>query len=373
MLDENILKAKTDYTLTYYDDSNGKELKKQPVAEGSYSMHVVGKGSCTGEITFHYTIIKDGRISIAKGKADVPGMIYGGAEPVVSLTVDGQTLDEGTDYTVRFTNTGAKGTAVAIFTGMGKYTGVLKKTCKVSAAPLPDGSVSLESPAVAYEKGGAKAEATVTVNGTKLTEGIDYTVFYKGNTKIGSTARVTVKGKGNYKGTWSDTFKVTEKDLVAEGVQVYVSDAAIGKKPTVLIYDTNRKKLSSGSDYTAKVDTAAHTVTITGGRNKLYTARTPIVREYKELEAGKVITSVSLNKKAIGFPEKFQYTIKGIELDKGWLKVKAGKKLLSAGNFEIIGHVNNASKGMATVIIQGNGEYSGMKALNFKIQPKNIQ
>ncbi len=373
MLDGNILKTKTDYTLTYYDDSNGKKLKKQPVTEGSYSMHIAGKGSCTNEIIFHYTIVKDGRISIAKGKAVVPGMVYGGAKPAVSLTVGGQTLVKETDYTVRFTNTGAKGTATAIFTGMGKYTGVLKKTCKVSAAPLPEHSVSLSESAAAYEKGGAKTEVAVTVNGTKLTEGIDYTVSYKGNTKIGSTAQVTVKGKGNYKGTVSDMFKVTEKDLASEGVQIYVSDAVTGKKPAVMIYDTNGRKLTSGSDYIAKTDTATHTVTVTGGKNKLYTVKTPIVREYRELETGKAITSVSFNKKADGLPKNFQYTANGINLDKGWLNVKAGKKLLPAGDFEVIGYINNASKGTATAIIQGNGAYGGTKALNFKIQSRSIR
>ncbi len=372
ILDGNILKAKTDYILTYQNDK-GETLKKQPVTEGSYSMRIVGKGSCTNEFTFSYTIVKDGRVSIAKGKTVVPGMVYGGEEPAVSLTVDGKTLTGGSDYTVRFINTGAKGTATAIFTGTGAYTGVLKKTFKVSAAPLPAGSVSVSDAAVTYEKGGAKAEITVTVNGTKLAEGIDYTISYKGNTKIGSTARATIKGKGNYKGSQSVLFTVTEKELASEDVQIYVSDAVAGKKPVVMIYDMNGKKLSSGSDYQAEVDMAAHKVTITGGKNKLYTARTPIVQEYQELEAGQVITSVSLNKKAGGFPKKFQYTANGIEMDKNWLTVKAGKKVLSAGDFEVAGYINHTSKGTATVIIQGNGAYGGTKALNFKIYSRSMQ
>ncbi len=369
MLDGNILKAKTDYTITY-QDREGKKLKKQPVTEGNYSMRIVGKGNCTGDFTFPYTIVKDGRISIAKGKAVVPGMVYGDKEPAVSLTVGGETLTAGSDYTVRFANTGAKGTATVTFTGTGKYTGVLKKTFKVKAAPLP-GNISVASSAP-YEKGGAKAEVTVTANGTKLTEGIDYTVSYKGNARLGSTAKATVKGKGNYSGSQSGSFRVTEKDLAAEGVRVYVSDAAAGKDPAVMIYDTNGKKLSSGSDYTAAVDEASHTVTITGGKNHLYTVGTPIMRTYRELEAGKAITSVSLNKKASGFPKKIQYAADGVELDKNWLTVKAGKNVLSAGDFEVIGYINNASKGTATVIIQGNGEYGGTKALNFKIQSQDI-
>ncbi len=371
MLDGNILKARTDYTLTYYQDGREKKLKKQPKTEGNYLMQIDGKGSCEGKIIFPYEIVKDGRISISKGKAVVPGIVYGDNEPVTDLKVAGETLKNGTDYTVRFINTGAKGTATAIFTGTGKYTGILKKTFKVKAAALPENCISVDSP-VAYEKGGAKPEVTVMANGTKLREGIDYTVSYTGNTRLGDAAKVTVKGKGNYGGSQSGSFKVTEKDLTAEGVHVYVSDAVTGKNPAVMIYDTNGKKLSSGSDYEAQIDTASHQVTITGGKNDLYTASTPIIREYQELEKDKVITSVSLNKKAAGFPAKFQYNVTGVQLDKSWLTVKAGKNVLPVEKFEVIGYINNDFKGTATVLVQGKGEYGGTKALNFKIQSQSI-
>ena len=43
-----------------------------------------------------------------------------------------------------------------------------------------------------------------------LREGIDYTVKYKSNKKIG-TATVTITGIGNYKGTIPRTFKITSK------------------------------------------------------------------------------------------------------------------------------------------------------------------
>ncbi len=371
MLDENILKARTDYTLTYYQDGQEKKLKKQPTAEGSYSMQVVGKGSCEGKIIFPYKIVKGGRISIAKGKAVVPNITCGSSEPAVSLKVAGGILKNGTDYTVRFINTERKGTAAAIFTGTGKYTDVLKKTFKVKAAPLPKNCISVVASA-AYEKGGAKPEVTITVNGAKLAEGIDYTAVYTKNTRPGSEAKVTVKGKGNYSGSQYASFKVTKKDLALKGVQVYVSDAAASKKPAVLVYDTNGKKLSLGSDYDVKTDTASHQVTVTGGKNELYTASTPIIREYRELEKDKVITSVSLNKNAVGFPTKFQYTNTGVQLDKSWLTVKAGKNVLPAENFDVVGYVNHTSKGTATVIVQGTGEYGGIKALNFKIQPQSI-
>ena len=184
--------------------------KKAPTKEGSYTMHVSGRGSCTGEFDVPYKVTaKDGSISITKAKVSVASMAYRGAKPKATLTVRNVgTLEEGIDYTVRYANIGAKGTATVIFTGTGKYSGVLKKTFKVKAAPIADGDVTVAGSAP-YQKGGAKPEISVTVDGVKLTMGVDYTVSYKNNKKVGKTATVTIKGKGNYSGKVSRKFQVT--------------------------------------------------------------------------------------------------------------------------------------------------------------------
>ncbi|MCM1112528.1 MAG: InlB B-repeat-containing protein [Muribaculum sp.] len=55
-------------------------------------------------------------------------------------------------------------------------------------------------------------------NGKLLTQGVDYTVSYKNNTKPGD-ATVTVTGKGNYAGKdLSKTFQIVEVDTVTEGL-----------------------------------------------------------------------------------------------------------------------------------------------------------
>lgn len=51
---------------------------------------------------------------------------------------------------------------------------------------------------------------TVYAGSAKLTNGTDYTVSYKNNIKAG-TATVTITGKGNYAGTITKTFTITEK------------------------------------------------------------------------------------------------------------------------------------------------------------------
>lgn len=366
----SILKAGTDYTLTYLD-AVGKVLKKQPVKAGNYQMRVVGKGSCEGEISFEYMVAEsDGANSIAHGNATVRSMIYGSKEPDVTLTVDGNILVRDVDYMVSFVNTGKKGTATATLIGIGSYTGTLKKNFKVQPAVIQDKEIHVEE-IVAYEKGGVKADVTVLIDDMKPVQGIDYTVSYKNNKKIG-TASVTIKGKGNYTGAVTKYFKVEPQSLAAEGMQIFVTDVLSGKKPAITIYDANGKKLSANSDYKATVDKLAHQVTITGGKNGLYNARAPITIPYQELQKGKLITSATLNKKAGIVPENFVYTGKKIELEKNWLIVKAGKTVLKSDEFEILGYVNNTEKGTATVIIRGCKTYGGIKMMNFKIKTKGM-
>ncbi len=366
----NVLKSGTDYKLAFCD-AYGNELKKQPTKSGNYQLHITGKGNCEGEIIFSYSVSESGGANaISKGTATIANYIYGNEEPKVTLSVDGKTLTRDTNYLVSFANTHKKGTATATFIGIGNYTGTIKKNFKVQAAAIQSNNITVAKTA-SYEKGGAKAEVSVTVNGTELVLGTDYTATYKKNTKLG-TASVVIKGKGNYTGSQTKEFKVEPKSLKADGVKIYVSDVLTGKKPTITLYDTNGKKLAANSDYKAEIDKAAHKVTISAGKNGLYKTETPITISYQELEKGKQVTSVALNKKSNTLPKYFEYTGKEVVLEKDWLTVKAGKNILKSNEFEILGYVNNTKKGTATVIIKGCNGYGGIKMLNFKIKARGL-
>lgn len=366
----NVLKSGTDYKLAYCD-AYGNELKKQPTKAGNYQLHITGKENCEGEIIFAYSVSESGAANaISKGTATIANYIYGSEEPKVTLSVDGKTLARDTDYLVSFANTYKKGTATATFIGIGNYTGTIKKNFKVQAAAIQPNNIVVAKTA-AYEKGGARAEVSVSVNGAELVLGTDYTATYKKNTKLG-TASVIIKGKGNYTGSQTKEFKVEPKSLKADGVKIYVSDVLTGKKPAITLYDTNGKKLVANNDYKAEIDKAAHKVTISAGQNGLYKTETPIIISYQELERGKQVTSAALNKKSNTLPKFFEYTGKEIVLEKDWLTVKAGKTVLKSDEFEILGYVNNTKKGTATVIIKGCNRYGGIKMLNFKIKARGL-
>ena len=362
----NILKAGRDYTLTY-QDSSGKPLNKQPTTEGNYQIQIQGTGSCAGDFRCSYSISESGgATAINKGRAEIGSFTYGNGEPKVSLAVNGNNLISGTDYIVNFVNVGKKGTATATFIGIGNYTGTLKKNFKVQAAPIQENDIRVPKTA-AYAKGGAKPNVTVTVNGRSLVMNTDYTVSYKNNTKVGNTAKIVIKGKGNYSGSVTKTFSIEQKSLLAENIKIYVSDAQTGKNPAVTVYDANGKKLAAKSDYRTEIDKKEHKVTITAGKNGLY--KDSVDKDYKELPKKQLITSVTLKKTQ---PKSFAYTGEEIKLEQDWLTVKAGKTELGKNEFEIIGYVNNIQKGTATVIIKGCGEYGGIKMYNYKITAKNL-
>lgn len=71
---------------------------------------------------------------------------------------------ENVDYTVSYQKNNKPGTATMVFTGIGKYTGTMKKTFKVAKVTLAADDTKLEyavAPTAAYAKKGAKAAVTV--------------------------------------------------------------------------------------------------------------------------------------------------------------------------------------------------------------------
>jgi len=71
-----------------------------------------------------------------------------------------------------------------------------------------------------YNGGGIAPAPVVTFNGTQLTAGTDYDVFYSDNVNVG-TVTVTVTGKGHYAGSLETTFEITPADAAITGTASY--------------------------------------------------------------------------------------------------------------------------------------------------------
>ena len=119
-------------------------------------------------------------------------------------------LERGYDYTLTYENNVNVGTATARIKGKNCYTGTKTRTFKIVAAPIS--KVSVDNIKTQKWTGKAvKPKPVVEYNGITLKAGTDYTLAYKNNVKAGSTATITLTGKGNFKGTKTVTFKIANK------------------------------------------------------------------------------------------------------------------------------------------------------------------
>ncbi len=188
--------------------------------------------------------------------------------------VNGKTvkLKKNRDYIVRYENNINVGTATVIVEGKGAYKGKLTTTFKITKGNL--GSLTLGKTRLAYTGQAIEPAVTVKAGSVKLTRDKDYTVTYKNNVNAG-TATVTVKGKGNFKGTLTKTFTITPAKIL----KVKLSKTSLpytgkARKPIPTVTTKVNGQLVTlvkGTDYTVKyennIEAGTATVTITGKGN----------------------------------------------------------------------------------------------------------
>ena len=191
----------------------------------------------------------------------------------VTVTLNGETLEEGFDYTVSYENNTNAGTASITVTGKNFYFDSASGTFDILQKDLSAAAVAAADRT--YTGSEIASPVSVTVDDRALTEGTDFTVDYENNTDAG-TAVVTVTGTGNYSGTAFVTFAILAKDLAAASVsvedQVYTG-SEIAAPVTV---DLNGTALIEGRDFTVSYDcnvaAGTATVTVTGVGNYSGTA-----------------------------------------------------------------------------------------------------
>ena len=198
------LTAGKDYKVTYSNNKNA----------GKATVKITGLGDFHGVITKHFKIT---RVPLKTVKVVNPSLPYTGKKHTPILVVKAapggktKTLSKATDYTVSYTNNLNAGTAKVTVNGKGNYTGTLTTTFKINRLKLSTATAVLSQTTMKYTGKALKPGVTVKikVDGKTVTlvKGTDFTVTYANNVKVG-TATVTVKGKGNYTGTITLTFKI---------------------------------------------------------------------------------------------------------------------------------------------------------------------
>ncbi|MCD8039354.1 MAG: leucine-rich repeat domain-containing protein [Lachnospiraceae bacterium] len=296
--------------------------------------------------------------------------------------------------TVEFADNTDVGTASAAFTDDDGNT--ITVSFKINAANVKgmlsltqNGSATLTS---TYSAGGATLKDlsvyyTDNDGNVKMTANTDYTVKYSANKKVGN-GKVTITGKGNYKGTYSTTFAITSLNLAsdAEIIAVTAYDGLKGSKIKATVLDTATNSELKTSQYTlAFYEDAACTSEITYGSKDtiktgdvIYvTAKTKDIKNLatSETAAFKVTVGKNLAKATFKLNStKKTYTGEEITLSQSDFKTSRYKvktdieDLKLDTDFEIV-YSNNTNVGTATAYIvakDGSG-YTGVKKLKFKI------
>ncbi len=200
-----------------------------------------------------------------------------GVCPKVTVKIENNTLTEKKDYYVSYDNNHKIGTGTVTVTGMNGYAGVLTKKFQITAKQIKNTSIKLDKTQMVYIGKVIKPGVLVTDGKITLEEGVDYTLSYKNNKKMGK-ASVVMKGMGNYTGSVTKYFYVVPKKVT--GLKVTQKTKSSGtitykKQSGVKGYQI---ELYKGSKKVRTVNSTKTTVKIkTLKKNTLYKVR---VRAY---------------------------------------------------------------------------------------------
>lgn len=391
-----ILKEGEDYETEYRDN----------VDAGSATVIITGKNNYFGtkKATFKIMPIatmNKTSIALDRTTVDYTGQAYEiGSGINVTASYNSQPLKEGTDYTCTYKSNVNAGKATITFTGMGGYSGSVKKTFKIKGADfrtisplvtvdlLDDQGNVKEDDSYTYVKGGVKPDVMISYNGRILKAGTDYTVSYKNNQGKG-TGTIEIKGKKNFTGKFTRQFTITQQKLeelsaLATDV-VWKNQAGLVENSKITVKDLNGGVLTEGTDYrvtfayensTRLEDGSVKKAGSTVGQNDIVPPETLIRAKIAGSGnySGSTFTIFRVCKKSIASAsvkvQQQYYTGFEVQPGKDQITVKAGGQILSENDYEIVGYENNVKKGSGKVIIRGLGNYGGTKTVSFKIAQK---
>lgn len=210
-------------------------------------------------------------INLAYASVEVPDAVYAGvaAEPDPTVALDGKVLVEGVDYAVSCENNVNAGTATMLVEGIGSYRGSQKTDFAVAPAAVSKAAVASIA-AKTYTGSYIKPTPAVKANGKTLVPNRDYTLSYKNNLKSGK-ATVTVKGKGNYVGSKSATFKIKPAKVL------YPKATSLAKGKVKASWSNARGKAANVTGYKVVVKSGAKNVKTVFVAGKAANAKTVAV------------------------------------------------------------------------------------------------
>jgi hypothetical protein len=421
--DKEVLVYGTDFTV---DEIENGEAKVQ-LSAGEHTIVLRGTAAadgncCVGEknVTLNVKGIDASKVKVAcfdtkpeyLGRAFTLEDLYlpdsSGYKTVTLYTEAGgqKTVLGAGDYSVDMSKARASGTFDIVFSLKNGYTGTKKMTVNVRPYNINKNrrnDVVVNVSDADYRKSGAVPSVTVTVGGVTLHEGIDYSLTCKKNVKIsdvpGNEPRVVIRGKGNYTGSVKKTFKVNKISISNASLFVadkkYKSDAGAGyfkSLPTVVDDNVTLKKKRDYNKFTLDDCSFCYAetgipikdtervpagtlievrVVVSCPETSQYTGSATLRGCYRLIPAEKNIKKAKVT---VTDPDAFVFR-NGQELIPAKatdLKVTLDSQIVPSSGYEIVSVKNNRFIGTATVIIEGRGDYGGMKKFTFLVKARKI-
>ena len=285
--------------------------------------------------------------------------------PSVTVKYGSITLINGINYTVDYKNNINAGTATVTVIGKGIFTGSVTKSFTISKTAISSATLKLSGLDCIYDGTEKKPTVTATYNSIELVNGTDFTVSYKNNKNVGN-ATVTITGAGtNFTGTTTRTFTIQKRSIKNCTVTIDDSDCTYTGKsvyPKITVKDGD-KTLQIGSDfgpiYSNIIDAGTSVLKLQG------------VGNYGDI----VETSFTIKPKSItGVTVTPEYTTVNYDgkAKEPTATVFDGTKELISGTDFTCSYTNNIAAGIATMNVDGIGNYTGQSFVTFEIIPKSL-
>lgn len=288
---------------------------------------------------------------------------YTGKAQTQSITVKyrNKTLKNGKDYTVSYQNNINAGTAYVIIKGKGSYSGTVKRSFTIKPAVIYKQCTFYKIASQYYTGSQIKPVPKIKNGTTTLKNRTDFTLTYQNNVNKG-TAKVYIKGKGNYSGSCSLTFSITARPVSTLKITVpSVTYNGKAQKPAVTV-KYNNYKFKNGTDYTLsyKNNTKIGTATVTvKGKGKLSGTRSVTFK----------INAKPIKNAVITYNNSLTYN--GSTLSPA-VTVKYGNATLKKNTDYTVAYSNNVNAGTGTITITGKGIYGGSVKKTFTIKKLGI-
>ena len=280
-------------------------------------------------------------------------------------------------------------------TGTGEYKGEVQATYSITARPITDATIMLSNESYVYKKDTKQAPTIdrVYLNGNLLTNGTNgynNVQYYVGEGTAGTaytyddipsqnvnTYTIQITGTGNYTGTATKTYTITQRDIATCNVTgtsfTYNGSAQYPTTSNITVTDGGTGNLDT-NDYDIKYWSGTAWVTTIPTTSEIgeYTFRLEGKGNYSGTKDVPYYIN-SNNNIYISYTNSYEYT--GSQITVTDLVVKdggSGGTVLTSGTHYDVVYSNNTNVGTAQFTVIGKGGYSFYYTKDFTITPKSV-